>query len=539
MTQEKTAEGEQSQNKVENAPSIKKEETKAQSATSAIADNNKTNDAPPVTTDERTLRRERREAMLEAGINPYPANFSASAFSADLEEKYQDLAAGESTNDTATVAGRVMAIRNQGKIAFVVLQDKQGTIQLFFRINNLSEDEWDLFKTVSLGDIIGVTGTIMRSRTGQLSVAPASLVMLAKALRPLPEKFHGLADKETRYRQRYADMISNPEVIEVFKKRSRMIAAIRCYMDTNGYFEVETPILQYTLGGANARPFTTHHNALDTDFYLRIATELHLKRLIVGGMDRVYEIGRLFRNEGMDQTHNPEFTSIEAYCAYSDVEGMKELAQGIFNAALAEVGASDTIEYQGKTIDFSLPWRSAPMAELVSEVVGEVVDLDTPTDRLRELCNKYHVEVEGNPGAGKLIFALYDELVEKTIVNPTFVCDYPVEVSPLAKRKEDDLRLTDRFELVIAGHEYANAFSELNDPVDQESRFAAQVAAKEAGDEEAMEYDQDYIRALEYGMPPTGGIGIGIDRMAMLLCDQPSIRDVLPFPHLRPEVFEK
>lgn len=526
MTQEKTAEGEQSQNK-------------AQNATSAIADNNKTNDAPPATTDERTLRRERREAMLEAGINPYPANFSATAFSADLEEKYQGLAAGESTNDTATVAGRVMAIRNQGKIAFVVLQDKQGTIQLFFRINNLSEDEWDLFKTVSLGDIIGVTGTIMRSRTGQLSVAPASLVMLAKALRPLPEKFHGLADKETRYRQRYADMISNPEVIEVFKKRSRMIAAIRRYMDTNGYFEVETPILQYTLGGANARPFTTHHNALDTDFYLRIATELHLKRLIVGGMDRVYEIGRLFRNEGMDQTHNPEFTSIEAYCAYSDVEGMKELAQGIFNAALAEVGASDTIEYQGKTIDFSLPWRSAPMAELVSEVVGEVVNLDTPTDRLRELCNKHHVEVDGNPGAGKLIFALYDELVEKTIVNPTFVCDYPVEVSPLAKRKEDDPRLTDRFELVIAGHEYANAFSELNDPVDQESRFAAQVAAKEAGDEEAMEYDQDYIRALEYGMPPTGGIGIGIDRMAMLLCDQPSIRDVLPFPHLRPEVFEK
>lgn len=521
---------------------IKKSEqmqSNAKSAPQRTADECKTQTAAHATTDERTLRRECRAAMLEAGINPYPANYTATAFSADLEEKYQNLAANESTNDTVAIAGRVMAIRNQGKIAFVVLQDKQGTIQLFFRINNLSEDEWNLFKTVSLGDIIGVTGTIMRSRTGQLSVAPNALIMLAKALRPLPEKFHGLADKETRYRQRYADMISNPEVIEVFRKRSRMIAAIRRYMDACGYFEVETPILQYTLGGANARPFTTHHNALDTDFYLRIATELHLKRLIVGGMDRVYEIGRLFRNEGMDQTHNPEFTSIEAYCAYADVEDMKELAQGIFKAALAELGASEIIEYQGAPIDFSLPWRSAPMTELVSEVVGEVVDLDTPIDHLRELCDKHHVEVEGNPGAGKFIFALYDELVEKTIVNPTFVCDYPVEVSPLAKRKKDDPRLADRFELVIAGNEYANAFSELNDPVDQESRFAAQVAAKEAGDEEAMEYDQDYIRALEYGMPPTGGIGIGIDRMAMLLCDQPSIRDVLPFPHLRPEVFER
>ncbi len=488
--------------------------------------------------DERTMRRERRQQMIDAGINPYPSLFQPNAFSAELEEKYAELGSGENTDDEVTLAGRVMAIRNQGKIAFVILKDKEGSIQLFFRINNFDENAWELFKTVSLGDIIGVTGKVMRSRTGQLSVAPEKLTMLAKALRPLPEKFHGLADKETRYRQRYADMISNEEVLEVFKRRSRMIAAIRKYMDNEGYFEVETPILQYTLGGANARPFVTHHNALDNDFYLRIATELHLKRLVVGGMDRVYEIGRMFRNEGMDQTHNPEFTTIEAYCAYSDIDGMKELAQGIFQAACAEICDSDIIDYQGQKINLSGTWRSAPMTELVSEIVGEVVDLDTPKEHLQELCKKHHLEIEDSWGAGKLIFALYDELVESTIVDPTFVCDYPVEVSPLAKRKPSDPRLTDRFELIIAGHEYANAFTELNDPVDQESRFAAQVEAKAAGDDEAMEYDQDYIRALEYGLPPTGGIGIGIDRMAMLLCDQPSIRDVLPFPHLRPEVFE-
>lgn len=489
--------------------------------------------------DERTVRRERRQQMIDAGTNPYPSHFQPNAFSAKLEEKYANLSNGENTNDEVTLAGRVMAIRNQGKIAFVILKDSEGSIQLFFRINNLDEDGWDLFKTVSLGDIIGVTGKVMRSRTGQLSVAPETLTMLAKALRPLPEKFHGLADKETRYRQRYADMISNEDVVEVFKKRSRMIAAIRRYMDNEGYFEVETPILQYTLGGANARPFMTHHNALDTDFYLRIATELHLKRMVVGGMDRVYELGRMFRNEGMDQTHNPEFTTIEAYCAYSDIEGMKELAQGIFKAACAEICDGEVIDYQGQKIDLSGTWRSAPMAELVSEVVGEVVDLDTPKSDLYKLCKNNHLEVENSWASGKLLFTLYDELVEKTLLNPTFVCDYPVEVSPLAKRKPDDPRLTDRFELIIAGHEYANAFTELNDPVDQESRFAAQVEAKAAGDDEAMEYDQDYIRALEYGLPPTGGIGIGIDRMAMLLCNQPSIRDVLPFPHLRPEVLNK
>ena len=490
----------------------------------------------PQTTDERTLRRAKRQAMIDAGCNPYPSSFEPDAHAAQIERGYAGLEPGQDTDDVVCVAGRVRAVRNQGKVCFVMLQDHTGQIQLFFRVNNLSPEAWELLGSVDLGDIIGVTGTVLRTRRGQISVAPSSITMLAKALRPLPEKFHGLSDKETRYRQRYADMIVNPEVLETFKKRSRMIAAIRRYMDGQGYFEVETPILQYTLGGANARPFVTHHNALDMDFYLRIATELHLKRLIVGGMERVYEIGRQFRNEGMDQTHNPEFTTMEAYRAYTDIEGMKALAEGAFKAAADEVCGTHQITYQGTPVDLSGTWRSATMAELVSEVVGEELSIDTPVERLRAVNEERGLAWEKSWGAGKLLFNLYDELVESAIVNPTFVCDYPVEVSPLAKRKAADERLTDRFELVICGHEYANAFTELNDPVDQEGRFADQVAAKAAGDEEAMEYDHDYVRALEYGMPPTGGIGIGIDRMAMLLTDQPSIRDVLPFPHMRPEV---
>jgi lysyl-tRNA synthetase class 2 len=487
------------------------------------------------TTDERTLRRAKRQAMLDRGENPYPSHFEPTSFAAGLEEKYADLADGDVTEDEVVIAGRIRAIRSQGKLKFIVLQDKTGTIQLFCRINNFDEADWELLGTLDIGDIIGVVGTVLRTRRGQLSVAPTHVVLLAKSLRPLPEKFHGLSDKETRYRQRYADMIMNEDVLATFRARSLMVSAIRRYMDGQGYLEVETPILQYTLGGANAKPFMTHHNALDMDFYLRIATELHLKRLIVGGMDRVYEIGRQFRNEGMDLTHNPEFTTIEAYCAYSDVDGMKRLAEGIFQAAADAVCGSQVIEYQGNAIDLSGNWPDPSMSELVSRHVGQEVSVDTPVEELRALNDRLGLEWDESWGAGRLIFNIYDEQVEETIVNPTFVCDYPVEVSPLAKRKEDDPRLTDRFELVIAGHEYANAFTELNDPVDQEERFRDQVAAKAAGDEEAMEYDADYVRALEYGMPPTGGIGIGIDRMAMLLTNQPSIRDVLLFPHMRPE----
>ena len=489
------------------------------------------------TNDERAMRRAKRQGLIDAGLDPYPIASTVTSHVDELAAAYADLEAGGigPEEDVYYLAGRIRAYRGHGKLLFIDLEDRTGQIQLFCRVNNLGEDTWELAHQLDVGDIVEASGNVMRTKRGELSLMVRGLRLLTKSLRPLPEKFHGLSDREVRYRQRYVDLIMNPEVKETFVRRSRIISAIRHYMEEQGYLEVETPILQETLGGANARPFTTHFNVLDQDCYLRIATELHLKRCLVGGMERVFELGRQFRNEGMDLTHNPEFTSMEAYCAYSDLQGMKELSEGLFRACAAAVGKGDTIEYQGQTVDLSSPWRSVPMHELVSEVVGEQVSIDTPVERLRELLDANELEWEPGWGAGKLIFELYDELCEKTLVNPTFVCDYPVEVSPLAKRKADDPRLTDRFELVVCGKEYANAFSELNDPVDQESRFAAQVEAKAAGDEEAMEYDYDYVRALEYGMPPAGGIGYGIDRIIMLFCDQPAIRDVLLFPHLRPE----
>ena len=487
--------------------------------------------------DERAVRRARRQALIDAGINPYPIKNTIDWKVAQVDETFGSLENGEFDPEgrTITVGGRVRAFRRHGKLAFIDCEDATGTIQLFCKVDEMDEASWTLLDSIDMGDIVQATGTATRTKRGQLSIMAHNLVLLSKAVRPLPEKFHGLSDREVRYRQRYVDLIMNPESKQVFINRSKIVSTIRRFMESQGYLEVETPILQETLGGANARPFTTHFNALDQDCYLRIATELHLKRCIVGGLDRVFEIGRQFRNEGMDLTHNPEFTSMEAYCAYSDLDGMKQLSEDLFRACAAAVGKGDKIEYQGTEIDFSSPWRSASIAEIASDCVGETLDLDTPVEHLRELCEKYEIEWEESWGAGRLLFELYDELGEASIVNPTFVCDYPVEVSPLTKRKDDDPRLTDRFELIIAGHEYANAFSELNDPVDQEGRFAAQVEAKAAGDEEAMEYDADYIRALEYGMPPAGGIGYGIDRMIMLFCDQASIRDVLLFPHMRPE----
>lgn len=482
------------------------------------------------------VRRAKREALLAEGKNPYGhAAFEYSHHIADLDEKYAELADGENTEDAVSIAGRVMAKRVQGKIIFFELQDATGRIQLFCRINALGEDAFAEMKDLDLGDWIGAHGLMMRTRRGQLSVAVDSFQLLSKALRPLPEKFHGLNDKEIRYRQRYVDLIVNDEVRDTFQKRSKILSAFRRYMEADGYYEVETPILQTVQGGATAKPFITHFNALNQENYLRIATELHLKRLLVGGFERVFEIGRIFRNEGMDPTHNPEFTSMEAYCAFNDLQGMKKLAQGVIKAANAAVNDSEQLEYQGQTIDISGEWPSIPMTEIVSKALGEEVTLDTPVSHLVELAKKNGIEVKPEWTAGKLIAELYDEIGETTIVNPTFVVDYPVEVSPLAKRFEDDPRLTDRFELVIAGHEYANAFSELNDPVDQAERFQKQMEEKASGDDEAMEYDTDYIRALEYGMPPAGGIGIGIDRVVMLLTNQPSIRDVLLFPHMRPE----
>ncbi|MGN0296943.1 MAG: lysine--tRNA ligase [Parafannyhessea sp.] len=489
--------------------------------------------------DVRAVRRAKRQALIDAGVNPYPIASKVTAHAKDLEEKYAGLEAGADTQDVYSLAGRVRAIRGQGKLMFVVLEDVSGKIQLFCRVNDMDEKSWELLRQLDMGDIIQAEGPVVRTRRGELSLAPRSIVLLSKSMRPLPEKFHGLTDREIRYRQRYLDMIMNPEVREVFRKRSRIVSLIRSYMEADGYIEVETPIMHSILGGANAKPFVTHFNALDRDFYLRIATELPLKRLIVGGMERVFEIGRQFRNEGMDLTHNPEFTSMEAYCAYSDLDGMKRLTEGLFQYIAREAcgcePGHEVITFQGQEIDMSGTWDSLPLSEIASEVVGEHVDMDTPVEHLRELCRAHDIEPQGNWGAGKLLFELYDELGEETLVRPTFVCDYPEEVSPLSKRKDDDPRLTDRFELVIAGHEYANAFSELNDPVDQAGRFAEQVAAKGFGDDEAMGYDYDYVRALEYGMPPAGGIGYGIDRMMMLFCDQPSIRDVLLFPQMKPE----
>ena len=491
--------------------------------------------AAPATTDERAMRLAEREALFAAGHNPYPEHSDVEDYVRDIERAHADLADGDTTDHVVKIGGRVMAKRGQGKIQFVVLRDPTGDIQLFCRVNDMSEEDWATLSGLDRGDIIGVTGTVIRTKRGQLSVAPSHLALLSKAVRPLPEKFHGLSDKEMRYRQRYVDLIVNDDVRETFRKRSAIVSEFRRYMEDNAYMEVETPILQTIQGGATAKPFITHFNALNQENYLRIATELHLKRLLVGGYERVFEIGRIFRNEGMDQTHNPEFTTMEAYRAYSDLDGMKELAEGVIKAANARVNDSEQIEYQGVTIDLSGTWPSIPMTKVVSNALGEDVDLDTPVEHLAELATKNGIEVKPEWTAGKFIAELYDEIGEPSIVNPTFVCDYPIEVSPLAKRYEDDPRLTHRFELVIAGHEYANAFSELNDPVDQAERFAKQMEEKAGGDDEAMEYDEDYVRALEYGMPPAGGIGIGIDRVVMLLTNSASIRDVLLFPHMKPE----
>lgn len=500
-----------------------------------MAENQNAADQASTLNDERATRLAKRAALFEAGQNPYPEHSELEDYVADIETKYADLADGEDTEDVVKIAGRVVAKRGQGKIMFIVVRDATAEIQLFCRINDMDEAAWNTLKALDLGDILGVTGVVVRTQRGQLSVAPKSATLLSKAVRPLPEKFHGLSDKETRYRQRYVDLIANDDVRETFRKRSQILSTFRRFMESDGYMEVETPILQTIQGGATAKPFITHFNALDQECYLRIATELHLKRCIVGGFERVFEIGRIFRNEGMDLTHNPEFTTMEAYRAFSDLEGMKALAQGVIKAANKAIGNPEVIEYQGQTIDLSGEWASRPMTDIVSDVLGKQVTIDTPVEELASAARKKGLEIKPEWTAGKIIAEIYDELGEDTIVNPTFVCDYPIEVSPLAKRFEDDPRLTHRFELVIAGHEYANAFSELNDPVDQAERFAAQMAEKAGGDDEAMEYDEDYVRALEYGMPPAGGIGIGIDRVVMLLTNQASIRDVLLFPHMKPE----
>ncbi len=494
-----------------------------------------TTEQPIIEDDPIAVRRAKREALIAAGQDPYGHAFSSTHHVSDLEAAHGGLEDGESTEDEVAVAGRVMAKRDQGKVVFLELRDASGTIQLFCRVNALGEDAFARLKDLDVGDWIGAHGTMMRTRRGQLSVAVTSFELLSKSLRPLPEKFHGLADKETRYRQRYVDLVMNPEVKATFEKRFKIISAIRRYMEEQGFYEVETPILHPILGGANARPFVTHHNALDKDFYLRIATELHLKRLLVGGFEKVFEIGRQFRNEGMDPYHNPEFTTMEFYQAFSDLEGMMGLTQGVVQAAAQAACGTLQIEYQGQQVDLGGTWRRATMIELASAGAGEDVSFERTREELAAILERNGGHAEDAWGKGKLIAEIFEAVAEEKLVQPTFVTEHPLEVSPLAKKKAGDPNLTERFELFICGHEYANAFGELNDPVDQAERFRKQVEAKDLGDDEAMGYDDDYVRALEYGMPPAGGCGIGIDRLVMLLADAPSIRDVLLFPHMRDE----
>jgi lysyl-tRNA synthetase class 2 len=481
------------------------------------------------------VRRAKLDALRASGQEPYRLRYDVDARSTELAERYATLGAGEETADVVRVAGRVIALRDQGKALFIVLRDATGDLQLFGRSDVLGDAGFARAKDLDLGDWIGAEGTVMRLRRGELSVAPTSVDLLSKSLRPLPEKFHGLADTETRYRQRYVDLIANPEVRATFAKRFAIIAAIRRFMDAAGFLEVETPMLHPIPGGATAKPFTTHHNALDMEFYLRIAPELYLKRLLVGGFERVYEINRSFRNEGISVRHNPEFTMLECYQAFADLRSMMELLEGMLRHVTGEVLGSTTVAYQGVDVDFGAPWKRAKLIELTSEAAGEDVSFARALDELRALCREHEVPIVSTWGKGKLITELFEKLVERTLVQPTFVTDYPLETSPLARRKPGEPDLTDRFELIVCGREIANAFSELIDPVDQRERFAAQMAAKAHGDEEAMGYDEDYLRAMEYGMPPAGGMGIGIDRLVMLLTDNASIRDVLLFPHLRPE----
>ena len=491
------------------------------------------------------IRRNSLNELRAMGIEPYPAaEYVTNAFSTDIKAEFKD----DEEPRKVSVAGRMMSRRVMGKASFIELQDSKGRIQVYITRDDICPDEnKEMYNTVfkrllDLGDFIGIEGFVFRTQMGEISIHAQKLTVLAKSIKPLPivkykdgVTYDSFEDPELRYRQRYVDLIANDDVRETFRKRSQILSTFRRFMESDGYMEVETPILQTIQGGATAKPFITHFNALDQECYLRIATELHLKRCIVGGFERVFEIGRIFRNEGMDLTHNPEFTTMEAYRAFSDLEGMKALAQGVIKAANKAIGNPEVIEYQGQTIDLSGEWASRPMTDIVSDVLGKQVTIDTPVEELAAAAREKGLEIKPEWTAGKIIAEIYDELGEDTIVNPTFVCDYPIEVSPLAKRFEDDPRLTHRFELVIAGHEYANAFSELNDPVDQAERFAAQMAEKAGGDDEAMEYDEDYVRALEYGMPPAGGIGIGIDRVVMLLTNQASIRDVLLFPHMKPE----
>lgn len=476
------------------------------------------------------VRREKLDALKAAGKNPFEVTtYNVTAYASQINDNFDDY---EEKN--VSVAGRIMSKRSMGKASFMDLQDNTGRIQSYVRKDHLGDESYDWFKKYDIGDIVGIEGVVFRTQKGQISIKADKVSLLSKSLLPLPEKWHGLKDTDTRYRQRYVDLIVNPEVKETFVRRSRIISEIRRFLDDQSFIEVETPVLHTVAGGAAARPFITHHNAQDMDMYMRIALELHLKRLLVGGFDRVYEIGRVFRNEGMDTKHNPEFTLLELYQAYTDYNGMMDITENMIRTVAQKVLGTTELLYGDVEIDLGKPFERITMTDIVKKYSGVDFSQITDLEAARAVAKEHHIAYESRHLVGDILNLFFDEYAEENLVQPTFVTDYPVEISPLAKRKLENTKLTERFELFILGREHANAFSELNDPIDQKERFEHQVELKSQGDDEATDMDDDYITALEYGLPPTGGLGIGIDRLVMLLTNNECIRDVILFPTMRP-----
>ena len=478
------------------------------------------------------IRRDKLAALQEAGMNPFEiTRYDVTHHAQEVKDQFDQL-----EGQTVALAGRLMSKRGMGKVSFCDLKDKSGRIQIYARKDEMDEDAYDRFKKYDIGDIVGVKGDVFRTQKGEMSIRAHEITLLSKSLQPLPEKFHGLTDKELRYRQRYVDLIMNPESQRNFEIRSKFVAYLRRYLDNMGFMEVETPVLSPIAGGANARPFITHHNAQDIDMYMRIATELHLKRLIVGGLERVYEVGRIFRNEGMDTKHNPEFTTCELYQAYTNLDGMMDILEGILTGAAKEILGTYHIQWLGHDVDLTPSWKRITMADAVQNVTGaDFMAIEGDDDAAVELAKSVGVDMEGVARKwGNALYETFDQKVEETLIQPTFITMYPVEVSPLAKRSPEDPHLTERYEMFVCGCEMGNAFSELNDPIDQYQRFKAQAEKRAHGDEEADMMDEDFVLALEYGMPPTGGLGFGIDRCAMMLCGTDSIRDVILFPTMKP-----
>ncbi|UQS82340.1 lysine--tRNA ligase [Bombilactobacillus folatiphilus] len=485
--------------------------------------------------DQLKVRRQKMQELRDEGIDPFGHRYQPTKNAQELHDQYDSIDKDDIKGASVKIAGRMMTKRGKGKVGFADIKDRTGKIQIYVRKDVVGEDNYHIFKRSDLGDLFGIEGTVMKTDMGELTVKAEHVTLLSKALRPLPDKYHGLTNVEQIYRQRYLDLITNPESFERFVKRTKIISAVREYLDNNGFLEVETPVLHSQAGGASARPFLTHHNALDIDLYMRIALELPLKRLIVGGMERVYEIGRVFRNEGIDTKHNPEFTELESYAAYFNFEDVMDETEGIFKYAAQKALGTTKVTYQGHDVDLGKAFKRQHMVDAIKERTGVDFWSQMNLDQARKLADEHHVHYEDYWQVGHIINAFFEEFVEETITEPTFIYGHPIEISPLAKKNEDDPRFVDRFELFILGNEYANAFTELNDPIDQRQRFEAQVKEREAGNDEAEPIDEDFVEALEYGMPPTGGLGIGMDRLVMLLTDAPSIRDVILFPTMRPD----